>query len=114
MSEKVQGRCPACGASSLFLGKNGYVTCGVLGCKDPCAADKVLHGEPPPNRTLLIEVRCTPGWDADKAKVQIASGINRMLTAAQADGTLHPGRGFSVGTSIEEPDCSAKTEESNG
>lgn len=111
MPEKVQGRCPACGSESLFLGKNGYVTCGVLGCKDPCAADKVLNGEQPPERILVVEVRCTPGWDVAEAKARIASGIGRLLTNAQADGTLHPTRGFSVGTSIEEgAACSAKTE----
>ena len=26
---KVQGRCPACGSNSLFLGESGYVTCTV-------------------------------------------------------------------------------------
>ena len=40
---KVQGRCPACGSNSLFLGDGGYVTCSVLGCPDPCAASNVLE-----------------------------------------------------------------------
>jgi len=42
---KVQGRCPACGSTTLFLGSGGYVTCSLLGCSDPCSADKFLHGE---------------------------------------------------------------------
>lgn len=41
----VQGRCPACRGASLFLGSGGYVTCARLDCPDPCAADKLLHGE---------------------------------------------------------------------
>jgi hypothetical protein len=43
---KVQGRCPACGLSSLFLGSGGYVTCGNLPCPDPCAASRrIEHGK---------------------------------------------------------------------
>ena len=41
---RVRGRCPSCGAESLFLGSNGYVTCGVIeGCKDPGAATDLLQ-----------------------------------------------------------------------
>ena len=39
---RIRGRCPSCGADSLFLGNNGYVTCGVIGCKDPAAATDLL------------------------------------------------------------------------
>lgn len=38
----VRGRCPSCGAASLFLGSNGYVTCSVIGCKEPGAATDLL------------------------------------------------------------------------
>ena len=41
---RVRGRCPSCGAESLFLGSNGYVTCGVIGCKNPSAPTDVLEG----------------------------------------------------------------------
>ncbi|WP_329390296.1 hypothetical protein [Streptomyces sp. NBC_01716] len=41
----VQGRCPACGGSCLFLGEGGHVTCSRLDCPDPTAADDLLHGE---------------------------------------------------------------------
>lgn len=39
---RVRGRCPSCGAESLFLGSNGYVTCAVIGCKDPGAPTDLL------------------------------------------------------------------------
>ena len=39
---RVRGRCPSCGSDSLFLGSNGYVTCAVIGCKDPGAPTDVL------------------------------------------------------------------------
>jgi hypothetical protein len=42
---RVRGRCPSCGSESLFLGSNGYVTCAVLGCKDPGAATDLLAAE---------------------------------------------------------------------
>lgn len=39
----VQGRCPSCNGSSLFLGSGGYVTCSRLDCPNPTAADDLLH-----------------------------------------------------------------------
>lgn len=39
----VQGRCPACRMSALFLGDGGYITCGNLQCLDPCAATDMLE-----------------------------------------------------------------------
>jgi hypothetical protein len=45
--QTVQGRCPACGWTSLFLGDGGYVTCPRLECPNPSAADQLLHGEQP-------------------------------------------------------------------
>ncbi len=43
----VKGRCPACRATSLFLGDGGYVTCARIECPDPTAADDLLHGKTP-------------------------------------------------------------------
>lgn len=39
----VQGRCPACSASSLFLGEGGHVTCSHIDCPSPASADDRLH-----------------------------------------------------------------------
>ncbi|MEU1088983.1 DUF6085 family protein [Streptomyces sp. NPDC005892] len=41
----VQGCCPACGGSSLFLGEGGHVTCSRLDCPNPCVVDDLLHGQ---------------------------------------------------------------------
>jgi len=53
---KVQGKCPSCGAESLFLGSGGYVTCSVIGCKAPGAATDLLKlggaGEVTMNMTI--------------------------------------------------------------
>lgn len=40
---KVQGKCPSCGRTSLFVGVGGYVTCASLECADPVAATKLLE-----------------------------------------------------------------------
>ncbi|MCY0928343.1 DUF6085 family protein [Streptomyces sp. H27-H1] len=40
---EVQGRCPACGGASLFLGDGGYVTCSRIDCPDPEAATRILE-----------------------------------------------------------------------
>lgn len=42
----VQGRCPACGKTSLFLGDGGYVTCSRLECPEPDAASTLLGQTP--------------------------------------------------------------------
>jgi hypothetical protein len=41
----IQGRCPACGGSSLFVGSGGYITCRRIDCPEPDAATKLLHGD---------------------------------------------------------------------
>lgn len=41
--QQVQGRCPACGWTSLFLGDGGHPTCSRLECPNPSAADQLLH-----------------------------------------------------------------------
>lgn len=42
--QTVQGRCPACGNTLLFLADGGHVTCSLDTCPNPSAADDVLHG----------------------------------------------------------------------
>lgn len=32
---KIADRCPTCGAQSLFIGSGGWLTCSVIGCKEP-------------------------------------------------------------------------------
>lgn len=39
---RVQGHCPACGASTLFVGDGGHLTCSRIECPSPCAADEIL------------------------------------------------------------------------
>lgn len=53
----VQGRCPACGGSSLFLGSGGHVTCSRIHCSNPCAADELLHGESRQGGLHDVEIR---------------------------------------------------------
>lgn len=38
----VQGKCPHCGSTNLFLGAEGYVTCAWIECREPDAASTVL------------------------------------------------------------------------
>jgi hypothetical protein len=42
----VQGRCPACGWTTLFLGDGGYVTCSRADCPQPDAASTLLERDP--------------------------------------------------------------------
>ncbi|WP_405699061.1 DUF6085 family protein [Streptomyces sp. NBC_01383] len=47
----VQGRCPACGGASLFLGEGGHVTCSHIDCPAPDTADMLLCG----GETALVQ-----------------------------------------------------------
>jgi hypothetical protein len=40
---KVAGACPRGCGETLFLAEGGHVTCALLGCPNPCAADELLH-----------------------------------------------------------------------
>lgn len=42
--DDVQGHCPACRGTSLFLAAGGHVTCRRIDCPNPTAADELLHG----------------------------------------------------------------------
>lgn len=56
---RVQGRCPSCGGSSLFLGDGGYVTCSRSNCVEPDAATTMLERTPAaetPHRPTLEAV----------------------------------------------------------
>lgn len=38
---KIADRCPSCGAQSLFVGAGGWLTCSVIGCKNPGVSDEI-------------------------------------------------------------------------
>lgn len=41
--QRVAGECPMGCGRTLFLGHGGHVTCSLLGCPHPTAADELLH-----------------------------------------------------------------------
>jgi hypothetical protein len=43
---QIQGHCPACGWTTLFLGEGGYITCSRSDCPDPDAATTLLEHDP--------------------------------------------------------------------
>lgn len=38
----VQGRCPSCGASTVFVAEGGYLTCSLSTCSNPLAPSEAL------------------------------------------------------------------------
>lgn len=45
MGQRVQGKCPWCGRSSLFLGAGDYITCSTAECSNPTGVTDLLDGE---------------------------------------------------------------------
>jgi hypothetical protein len=54
---KVAGTCPMGCGSTLFMGAGGHVTCSLLGCPRPTAADELLHL--PTEHVVIFDDR---GW----------------------------------------------------
>lgn len=56
MTDRIQGQCPACHGSSLFVAEGGYITCSRLDCPDPEAVTTLLersnHSEAAPEPPL--------------------------------------------------------------
>lgn len=81
----VQGHCPACGKSALFLGANGYVTCSRRECPAPDAASTLLELENEPARLEADVIREAADWlraeypgpDADRHFRRAADALNR-------------------------------------
>jgi hypothetical protein len=63
----VQGRCPACGTSGLFLGAGGYITCSRLECPDPGAATALLCGGATTETADTRAIPCPACSRADQA-----------------------------------------------
>lgn len=38
----VEGKCPACGSRTMFVGVGGFLTCSLIGCPDPLAPSKAI------------------------------------------------------------------------
>ncbi|MEU0160240.1 DUF6085 family protein [Streptomyces sp. NPDC006261] len=102
----VQGRCPACGAASLFLGEGGHVTCSRSDCPDPCAADDMLgQGAPMLHRVAVLAsdlfTAGTPGPERETAR--------KFLAALQREEPRLLGCGFCYEEQGEEvhphPEC---------
>lgn len=54
---KIAGGCPmGCGETLILSSEGGHVTCGLLGCPDPCAADRLLEKLARPDRRQILVV----------------------------------------------------------
>jgi len=78
----VRGRCPSCGSESLFLGSGGYVTCSVIGCKNPGAPTAVLAGPKVATSLNDFAARCHAAnakWWHDTAGLRLARNKGELL-----------------------------------
>ncbi|MFI6140296.1 DUF6085 family protein [Streptomyces griseus] len=71
----VQGRCPACGNTRLFLGSGGYVTCPRIDCPEPDAAS-----------TLLADPQCPAETEVPRSALRIRCIMPLRHASTHADG----------------------------
>jgi hypothetical protein len=75
----IQGRCPACGGSSLFVGSGGYITCRRIECPEPDAATTLLERNPrttPDNPATSSDTADNSLREQYAAAVECAIGLN--------------------------------------
>ncbi|MFF8412874.1 DUF6085 family protein [Streptomyces omiyaensis] len=79
----VQGQCPACRGTSLFLGAGGHVTCARIDCPNPTAADDFLHSSAAPlvtgTLTHLAEATATLTARLDDHVRAVQAAANRRF-----------------------------------
>lgn len=67
-TKRIMDRCPSCGSQSLFIGSDGYLTCSVVGCKNPCvgnAVAKLIDADQTP-RKQLADIKATLDKEGDR------------------------------------------------
>ena len=52
--DRLEGKCPACGWSGLFVGSGGYITCSQYDCPDPGAVADILRSSNPKTAMLVF------------------------------------------------------------
>lgn len=107
-SEKVAGQCPMGCGETLFLGEGGHVTCSVISCPDPGAADRALTGRAVGElRWLVVEADRATAADARIAELGLFERalIIAAFDAGQAE-VLNPLR-KAIGTAAETVGASA-------
>lgn len=70
----IQGHCPACGWTTLFLGDGGYPTCSRIDCPEPDAATKLLDRDP---RTTAREAVDAVSREQLHAAIRILARLDR-------------------------------------
>ena len=80
---KIFDRCPSCGQRSLFIGAGGFLTCGVILCKNPGVGD-VVAGMKAEIATLRAEARRWYTADGTFEEMEPAEVIERRKAAAKA------------------------------
>lgn len=76
-STRLQHRCPSCGGQTLFVSPTGWITCSLLGCRDPGAAGDALDAANAPIGPMYRQ-RVTPVTivDGDTFDFQVDVGFS--------------------------------------
>lgn len=94
MSEtpRIMNRCPSCHGSTLIIGSNGGLVCGLIGCKDPLAVGRLLPIELPyPHSPDAGAPKAAPAVPAETAPPATAvEALNELALEAQELGIYEP------------------------
>lgn len=85
---RIQGRCPACGGTSLFVGDGGYVTCSRSDCTEPDAATTLLERAPAAPPSPGRRRRDGTGMSGD-VEATLAEAAQAILAEIPLDDTGH-------------------------
>lgn len=70
---EIADRCPSCGGQSLFIGAGGWLTCSVIGCKEPGAGAAIDRLR---DRAERAEAKLDSQWECDRRdRLQAAADL---------------------------------------
>ena len=84
--QRIADRCPTCGHTTLFIGSGGWLTCSLIGCKEPGVSRAIeLLKAPPveagPSREALLTLLAT----AQVWKERQCKGVAQRVLLTQID-----------------------------
>lgn len=80
---KIFDRCPSCGSRSLFVGSGGWLTCSVIGCKEP-ATGEVIQGLKDRVTSLRTEIALRNDASPRLGREALLLALDRLRIASDA------------------------------
>lgn len=76
---KINDRCPSCGARSLFIGGGGWLTCSVIGCKEPGVSKAIIDSREREARSAELAKQMNTDYLRERKRAEAAEAALTKL-----------------------------------